>query len=45
MKGGIDMQLQLGKMTGHEIADWLGIAYSTYKRNPTKQLQKLNDFC
>ena len=39
------MQLQLGKMTGHEIADWLGIAYSTYKRNPTKQLQKLNDFC
>lgn len=32
-------------MTGQEIAQWLGIAYSTYKRNPTKYIKRLNDYC
>lgn len=39
------MKLKLGKMTGHEIAEWMGIAYSTYKRSPTKYIQLLEDYC
>lgn len=29
------------RMTGQEIADWMGIAYSTYRRNPTKRQEVL----
>lgn len=39
------MELHLGKMTGREIAEWLGISYKTYCKNPAKQLAKLEDFC
>lgn len=40
------MKLKLGKMTGKEIAEWLTISYdSTYRRNPTKQIEKLNGYC
>lgn len=40
------MELKLGKMSGKEIAEWLGISYnSTYSRSPDKQLEKLNDYC
>lgn len=36
------MELKLGKMSGREIAEWLGISYnSTYRNNPTKQIEKL----
>ena len=37
--------LRLGRMDGHEIAEWLRISYNTYKRNVTKHLEKLEDFC
>lgn len=40
------MNLKLGKMTGHEIAEWLGISYnSTYRNNPTEQIKKLGGYC
>lgn len=40
------MQLKLGKMTGQEIAEWLGINYNnTYRRNPSKQIEKLGGYC
>lgn len=29
-------KLKLGKMTGKEIATWLGISYGTYSNNPAK---------
>lgn len=38
-------KLRLGKMSGQEIAEWLGILYSTYKRSPKKYLQRLEDYC
>ena len=38
-------KLKLGKMTGKEIATWLGISYGTYSNNPAKQLSKLNFYC
>lgn len=40
------MKLRLGKMTGQEIAEWLSISYnSTYRNNPTKQIEKLGGYC
>lgn len=38
-------KLKLGKMTGKEIATWLGISYGTYSNNPAKQLSKLSFYC
>ena len=38
-------ELTEGNVSGQEIADWLGIAYSTYRKNPTKQLLKLDPYC
>ena len=38
-------ELHLGKMTGQEIAEWLGITYNTYKKNIKKHLDKLDGFC
>lgn len=38
-------QLHLGKMTGHEIAEWLGIKYSTYRQKRLKQLDKVAEYC
>lgn len=32
-------------MTGREIAEWLGIKYSTYSRNPNKYLAHLEGYC
>lgn len=34
-------KLKLGKMTGKEIAEWLGIKHTTYRQNPTKQFAVL----
>lgn len=39
------MQLRLGKMTGRELAEWMKISYSTYRNNPTKYIQRLEDYC
>ena len=40
------LELKEGKMTGQEIAAWLQIEYNgTYRKNPTKQLEKLKDYC
>ena len=40
------LELRLGKMSGREIAEWLGISYnSTYRCSTNKQLEKLNDYC
>lgn len=38
-------KLKLGKMTGQEIAKWMGITYATYRNNPKKYLERLDDFC
>lgn len=33
-------------MTGHEIAEWLGISYSgTYRKNPSKYVAQLGEYC
>lgn len=39
------MELRLGKMSGQEIAEWLGIKHTTYRQNPKKQLSKLDFYC
>lgn len=40
------MKLKLGKMTGREIAKWLGISYDgTYRKSPSKYIVKLQDYC
>ena len=39
------MELHLGKMTGQELAQWFNIVYTTYKRNPSKYIAKLDDYC
>lgn len=40
------MELKLGKMTGKEIAAWLGISYeSTYAKKPAKYIERLMDYC
>lgn len=40
------MELKEGKMTGQEIAEWMGISYdATYRRNPKKYLARLVDYC
>jgi hypothetical protein len=39
-------KLKLGKMTGQEIAEWLGISYNgTYRKCPKKYIQKLDEYC
>lgn len=38
-------ELKLGKMKGAEIAEWLGIAYNTYKNRIDRQLAKLTGYC
>ena len=38
--------LKLGKMTGQEIAEWMGISFKgTYSKNPKKYLSQLDNFC
>lgn len=32
-------------MSGHEIAEWLGISYKTYSNAPKKHLEKLKGYC
>lgn len=39
------MELHLGKMSGQELAQWFNIVYTTYKRNPSKYIAKLDDYC
>lgn len=40
------MELKEGRMSGQEIAQWLGISYKyTYKRNPKHYQKKLKDYC
>lgn len=36
--------LRLGRMTSQEIADWMGIAYSTYRKNNAQRLEYLTNF-
>lgn len=37
--------LKLGKMKGQELAQWMNISYSTYKRCPAKYISRLDDYC
>lgn len=39
------MKLKLGKMSSKEVAQWLGISYSTYRNSIDKYLEKLESFC
>lgn len=40
------MKLKLGKMTGQELAEWLGISYNgTYRKKPGEHLKKLRGYC
>lgn len=39
------MELHLGKMKSVEIAEWLGVAYSTFRNNSKKQFSKLDNYC
>lgn len=40
------IELKLGKMSGQEVAEWLGISYkNTYRNNPKKYIQRLENFC
>ena len=40
------MELHKGKMTGVEIAEWLGISYNnTYRKNPKKYIARLEEYC
>lgn len=38
------MQLKLGKMSSKDVATWLGISYSTYRKNPDKYLGRLDGY-
>lgn len=38
------MELKLGKMSSKELAEWFGISYTTYRRNPKKYLEKLHKY-
>jgi len=39
------MELHLGKMTSKELAEWFGIAYSTYRKTTKKKLEILKAYC
>lgn len=41
----MSIKLHLGKMTGHEISEWLGVKYSRYHSTRLKQLEKLEGYC
>lgn len=41
----INMNLKIGKMTSKELAEWFGIAYSTYRKTTAKHLETLKDYC
>lgn len=32
-------------MTGHELAEWMNISYSTYRNKPSQYIQRLKDYC
>ena len=38
------MELHLGKMSSQEIAEWMGISYTTFKQNHKKKLEYLENF-
>lgn len=38
-------ELVLGKIKTKELADWFGIAYSTFRKNSQKRLEELEYFC
>ena len=37
-------ELRLGKMTTQEIAEWMGISYSTFRKNSSQRLEYLKNF-
>lgn len=39
------MKLKIGKMTSKELAEWFGIAYSTYRKKSKTLLEELKDYC
>lgn len=39
------LKLRLGKMKTQEVAEWMGLKYSTFRNNKAKHLQRLKDFC
>ena len=39
------MKLKIGKMTSKELAEWFGIAYSTYRKKSKVLLKELKDYC
>lgn len=39
------IELKLGKMTGQELAEWLGIKYNTYRKDPKKYVARLAGYC
>lgn len=40
-----NLELHVGKMSGQEIAAWLGISYTTYRKRPKVYQERLADFC
>ena len=38
-------KLKLGKMTSQELAEWMGIKYTTYRKCGKKYLSQLDNFC
>lgn len=39
------MKLKIGKMSSKEVAQWLGISYSTYRNAIDKYLNRLEGYC
>ncbi len=38
-------ELKLGKISSKELANWFGIAYSTFRNTKAKRLKELEDYC
>lgn len=39
------VKLQLGKMRTESLAEWFGIKYGTFRKNPANYFKKLEDYC
>lgn len=39
------LKLRLGKMSTKELAEWFGLAYSTFRKRKENLLKELNDYC
>lgn len=38
-------ELQLGKISTKELADWFGMSYGSFRNNKTKKMEELSSFC